>query len=556
MSERYEVGTTGAASVATDDMTQSAAGRHGEQDLDRQHVRSRRRPPGVVQRRQRRTGRQPHRSRLAPRRHGYARGDRDRRRLGRGQRPVSALACERGDVDDIGPTDTTSPYYGLLRHDRGRRRALRPSRRDHGCGVQRDQLDVVEDRRVDNTAPSPTTTFPASAATYNAAGWDGGLRHGRALRHVLRLPARASPRCRSRCARARATTGTAPRFSSGAEVWNTASLSAATGRTHSRRRASRPTEATPSGCARPTGPATSRRRSSRTFTIDRRRRRRRSTRIRSNPTGSTSADFGFSSSEGGSTFECRLDGGAWARVHQPEELHEPHRRQPHLRRTRHRRRGQPGRLARPRTPGWSTRRRRARPPPSRPRAASTTRPAGPPAARTAGLCGTYSDGDRLRRRAGAGLHPPGRGQLLERLDLRERHRGLEHAPLSRPATGRTRSRPAASPPTATTRCACARSTPSRTRRRRRAGPSRTTRRIRARSSPSPPRAATTRTRPGTPAVRRAASAARTPTRSPESRASRSRSSASRPASTGTASSFARRRRDLPRRRRSPAATGR
>ena len=58
--------------------------------------------------------------------------------------------------------------------------------------------------------------------------------------------------------------------------------------------------------------------SSRTFTIDP---DAPQTTIDSNPstpTGSTSADFGFSSSEGGSTFECRLDGGAWAACTSPK----------------------------------------------------------------------------------------------------------------------------------------------------------------------------------------------------------------------------------------------
>ena len=264
-------------------------------------------------------------------------------------------------------------------------------------------------------------TFPASAGTYNTAGWNAGcgtigfcgtysdagsgvsrvqisIRQG--TRQLLERP--APSRARS-------------------EVWNTA--------THRRRQL----VATPSPPASfpADGGYTIRVRatdaagnvetpSSRTFTIDRAAPQTTIDSNPTNPTGSTSATFTFSSSEGGSTFECRIDGGAWGACTSPAQLHEPHRRQPHLRRARHRRRRQHGQPRRPPTPGSSTRRHRPPRPPSRRRAGEYN------ATGWAAGCGDRRalrhllGRHRLRRLAGAGLHPPGRGQLLERHELRER----------------------------------------------------------------------------------------------------------------------------------------
>ena len=60
----------------------------------------------------------------------------------------------------------------------------------------------------------------------------------------------------------------------------------------------------------------------------------------SDPTNATGAAFSFSASEGGSTFECQLDGGGWSACSSPEELHRPEPGLAHLPGARHRRRRQ------------------------------------------------------------------------------------------------------------------------------------------------------------------------------------------------------------------------
>ena len=343
-----------------------------------------------------------------------------------------------------------------------------------------------------------------------------GLRDERLLRHVLRRDAPASRRWRSRSARARATTGAPARSARAARSGTRPPLRAATGRTPSPPRASRPTAPTRSACARPTTSNLVETPSSRSFTIDRVAPDTTIDSNPSNPSTSTSASFSFTLDRG------RLDLRVPDRrrrllvVHEPEELLDPLRGQPHLPRARHRRRRQHGRLRGqlhvdgrlrraeldddlPRLRGRllntpagtraAARSASAARTPTRPRASPPSR------SRSARATGNYWNGSSLRqRRARSGTRPP-----------------------SRPATGRTRSRRRASRPTATTRSACARPTTRRTSRRRRAGPSRTTRRTRARSSPSRPRAPATRTRPGTQAAARTASAARTPMRPPASR---------------------------------------
>ncbi len=74
----------------------------------------------------------------------------------------------------------------------------------------------------------------------------------------------------------------------------------------------------------------------------------------SDPSNDADPDFSFTATEGGSSFECKLDARRLRLVHEPEELHRALRREPHLRGARHRRRRQHGRALPPRTPGRST----------------------------------------------------------------------------------------------------------------------------------------------------------------------------------------------------------
>ena len=316
MSERYEIGTTGAASVATDDMTQFAAGPTGSKTSSAS-------TSGRV------VGHQVSFKvdNVAP--------------VGSLTDPGSplagtvALAATATDADsavasvlfqrshanagtwtDIGTADPTSPYTASFDttavadglYD------LRVVITDVASNVTN---SMIEDRLVDNTAPVSTTTFPAASGTYNAASWAAGCTTiGLCGTYSDAGSGVSQVQVSLRQGSGNYWNGSG--FSSGAEVWNAASLSAgdwsyafsgtgfpAAGSYTVRVRAV-------DGAGNVEGP------SSRAFTIDP---DAPQTTIDSNPstpTGSTSADFGFSSSEGGSTFECRLDGGAWAACTSPK----------------------------------------------------------------------------------------------------------------------------------------------------------------------------------------------------------------------------------------------
>ena len=110
------------------------------------------------------------------------------------------------------------------------------------------------------------------------------------------------------------------------------------------------------------------------------------------------------------SFECRIDGGAWGACTTPRNYTSLTDGSHTFRRARHRRRRETRTPPRPPTPGWSTGPHRP-PQPTFPVASCHEYNATGWAAGcgTAGLCGTYSDGCRLRRLPPTGLHPPGHG---------------------------------------------------------------------------------------------------------------------------------------------------
>ena len=165
---------------------------------------------------------------------------------------------------------------------------------------------------LDTTDPSPAFTFPAAGGFYNLAGWsdfagtasDTG---GAALQNVELSIKRDSDN--------QYWNGTA--FADGTENWRTAtgtaswSLSfpganfAAEGAYTVRLRAT-------DTAGNVAAPAT------RAFSVDTTAPNTSITAQPSDPTNATGASFSFSADEGGSTFECQLDGGGWSSCTSPE----------------------------------------------------------------------------------------------------------------------------------------------------------------------------------------------------------------------------------------------
>ncbi len=157
---------------------------------------------------------------------------------------------------------------------------------------------------------------------------------------------------------------------------------------------------TPSRCAPPTRPATSTRRPRRArFTVDT---DAPDTTIDSGPAGPTTdatPTFDLGADEAGATFECRVDGGAFAACDSPFTTGAARRRRAHARRPRDRPRRQRRRDARPRAPSRST--------PTAPDTTITAGPAGPTADATPTFAFT-------RRRAGRPLRVPRRRRRRSR----------------------------------------------------------------------------------------------------------------------------------------------
>jgi large repetitive protein len=176
---------------------------------------------------------------------------------------------------------------------------------------------TVSNRRIDNTAPSSTTTFPASSGSYNTAGWNAGC----GTNGFCGTYSDSGSGVQKVEISIRRNTGNywnAGSFSSGSEVWNTTSLSAGNW-SYTFPASSFPADDTYTIRVRATDnvniaetPA------SRSFTYDTAAPNTSITVNPSDPTTSTSASFSFTSTEGSSTFECQLDGGGYSSCTSPK----------------------------------------------------------------------------------------------------------------------------------------------------------------------------------------------------------------------------------------------
>ena len=106
------------------------------------------------------------RRREPARRRRRARGDGVRRRPGRRQhRHLPALARPARARGPTSRRDSVGAVHRHARHDRARRRPLRPARLHDRCGRQREAAPATIQVRVDNTLPTGTVTAPAPART-------------------------------------------------------------------------------------------------------------------------------------------------------------------------------------------------------------------------------------------------------------------------------------------------------------------------------------------------------------------------------------------------------
>jgi hypothetical protein len=169
----------------------------------------------------------------------------------------------------------------------------------------------------DATAPASTTAFPADSEPYNASGWDAGCDDpGLCGTYSDATSGVAEVEISVRQGTGNYWDGTG--FTSATEAWNDTTLTGgdwdyaldssdfpADGNYTVRVRATDVAGNTSSP-------------SSLTFTYDTTAPQTTIDSSPSDPTGDADADFDFSSSEAGSTFECRLDGGSWTACTSPK----------------------------------------------------------------------------------------------------------------------------------------------------------------------------------------------------------------------------------------------
>ena len=216
-------------------------------------------------------------------------------------RPRLRPSASRTSCTALRRAHTRRPALRGTRHPAGRRRALRPARQatDDAANTTSvvnasvlcrqhpaERRDHGARPAINGSLPSPTS-FSANASDPAAA---------------------ASSRCSSSSAPTRASIA---RQVSGAR----SARSRHPARTRSRGTSRVATATTPWRRSQPTTPVTRRARSERQRRPDRRRHHHPGK--PADPSNAASPTFTFSSTESGSTFECRVDGGSWSPVHQP-----------------------------------------------------------------------------------------------------------------------------------------------------------------------------------------------------------------------------------------------
>jgi len=318
MTERHDVGTTGATSLATDDMTQVTAGATGNKTATAS-------ASGRV------VG------------HQVAFNVDDVAPTATQSDPGSplagtiSLAGSASDVDsavasvqfqhspagagtwtNVGVADTTSPYSASFDtmtvadglYD------LRAVATDVAGNTGASA--AVTNRRIDNTAPSSSTTFPADSTTYSATGWNAGCGTSGLCGTYSDGAGSGVQTVQVSIRQGAGNYWDGSAFASASEVWNAATLAAGDW-SYALDAADFPADGSYTVRVRATDAAgNTQAPTSRTFTIDT---TAPQTTIDSNPadpTSSTGASFDFSASEGGSTFQCRLDGGSWGACTSPQ----------------------------------------------------------------------------------------------------------------------------------------------------------------------------------------------------------------------------------------------
>ncbi len=171
---------------------------------------------------------------------------------------------------------------------------------------------------VDTTAPSSTVTFPASAGTYNTAGWNAGCATNGLCGTYADGSGSGVAEVEVSIRQGSGNYWNGSGFSSGTEAWNDATLAAGNW-SYSFPAGSFPADGNYTVRVRAVDAvANTQTPSSRTFTIDRAAPQTTIDSTPADPTSATSAAFDFSADEGGSSFECRLDGGAWGACTSPK----------------------------------------------------------------------------------------------------------------------------------------------------------------------------------------------------------------------------------------------